>query len=534
MYDQNLPISQLNPLPGTLTSHDLIAISQERPEGWQTYNVEVSKFVDLVIAGMNDGSVFLKKVNTLDEGGLTGSGTVADALGLDFAYLNTRYATVAQTGNAAQKNTRIIAGAGLGGGGDLSTDRTISLGTPSTLGGNTTNGANGQTHTHEIDKASTTVVGVVKLNDTTNSQSTSEAATARVVYSLFTTKAEQSTIIYAGNGLTGGGTLGASRTLTLGTPSSITASSTNNASGETHTHSVDKATTAVAGIVKLNDQISSNSVTEAATANVAKYLQDNKAEKSVNIAVTYGLTGGGNLFENRSIGIDWAVLDSRYAAASSGGAYVPQTRIVSAGNGLTGGGQLNNNISLGVNFGQSANTVAMGNDSRIINGLTAFGWGNHGDQGYLKSIVTASTFFSGNGTTASPLQFNTIPLDNLYVSKQGGYVNGSLTIQGDIYANNLNNGSGIGDGQTWQNVTSSRARDTTYTNSSSRPRFISITVNGNDGRRNPTLSVNGGAMGGWYPGYGTRGGVQLVTVVPAGHTYRLDSGESIVSWWELY
>lgn len=60
MYDQNLPISQLNPLPGALTSHDLITFP-ERPEGWQTFNVEVSKFVDLVIAEMNDGSVFLKK-----------------------------------------------------------------------------------------------------------------------------------------------------------------------------------------------------------------------------------------------------------------------------------------------------------------------------------------------------------------------------------------------------------------------------------------------------------------------------------------
>lgn len=534
MYDQNLPISQLNPLPGALTSHDLIALSQERPEGWQTFNVEVSKFVDLVIAGMNDGSVFLKKVNTLDGGGLTGSGTVADALGIDFDYLNTIYASSAQVGNAVPKTTRIVAGAGLGGGGDLTTDRTISLGTPSSLGANTTNSANGQTHTHEIDKASTTVAGLVKLNDTTNSQSTSEAATARVVYSLFTTKAEQATIMYAGVGLTGGGSLAASRTISLGVPSSITANSNNTASGETHSHFIDKATTGVAGIVKLSDQLNSSSVTEAATANVAKYLQDNKAEKNVNIAVTYGLTGGGNLGESRSIGIDWSVLDSRYASASSGGAYVPQTRVVSAGNGLTGGGALNNNITLTVNFGQAANTVAMGNDNRINNGQTAWGWGDHSLYAYLKSVTRGDTSLTGSGNPSDPLKVNISHLENYFLSKNGGTVAGDLSIQGNVYANNLSTGNGIGDGQTWQNVTSSRARDTTYTNSSSRPRMISITCNGNDGRRNPTLSVNGGAMGGWYPGYGTRGGVQLLTVVPAGHTYRLDSGESIVSWWELY
>src|SRR5690606_8258836 len=44
--------------------------------------------------------------------------------------------------------------------------------------------------------------------------------------------------ITAGNGLTGGGTLAANRTITLGTPGTITGSSTNSVSTSSHTHAL--------------------------------------------------------------------------------------------------------------------------------------------------------------------------------------------------------------------------------------------------------------------------------------------------------
>ncbi|OAV00222.1 MULTISPECIES: phage tail protein [Moraxella] len=65
-------------------------------------------------------------------------------------------------------------------------------------------------------------------------------------------KAEKTTNITAGNGLTGGGTLQANRTLTLGTPSQITATSTNAVTATSHTHAIDKATDAQAGVVMLS------------------------------------------------------------------------------------------------------------------------------------------------------------------------------------------------------------------------------------------------------------------------------------------
>jgi hypothetical protein len=52
------------------------------------------------------------------------------------------------------------------------------------------------------------------------------------------TKANNTISIIAGNGLTGGGTLAASRTLTMGTPSTISASSTNSVTATSHTHEI--------------------------------------------------------------------------------------------------------------------------------------------------------------------------------------------------------------------------------------------------------------------------------------------------------
>lgn len=65
------------------------------------------------------------------------------------------------------------------------------------------------------------------ISDVTNLQSSLDA------------KANSSVSISAGNGLTGGGNLTANRTITLGTPSTITNSTTNSVSSTSHTHAID-------------------------------------------------------------------------------------------------------------------------------------------------------------------------------------------------------------------------------------------------------------------------------------------------------
>ena len=95
-------------------------------------------------------------------------------------------------------------------------------------------------------------------------------------------KANKTTTITAGNGLTGGGSLADNRTITLGTPDSITEYSSNNVGTTSHSHAIDKASTEVMGIVKLNDTLESTSTTEALTAKQGNELKSQLDEEVTN------------------------------------------------------------------------------------------------------------------------------------------------------------------------------------------------------------------------------------------------------------
>ena len=87
----------------------------------------------------------------------------------------------------ALKTTTLTAGAGLVGGGVLRDNMTLSLGTPSKITATTTNSAVSNTHTHEIDKASVTVMGIVKLSSATNSDAENIAATPKAIKTVLDT-----------------------------------------------------------------------------------------------------------------------------------------------------------------------------------------------------------------------------------------------------------------------------------------------------------------------------------------------------------
>ena len=84
----------------------------------------------------------------------------------------------------------------------------------------------------------------------------------------------KTTSITAGNGLTGGGDLSANRAFALGTPSQITATSTNTVTTTSHTHAIDKASLTVAGIVQLNSATNSTAENLAATPQAVKAAYD--------------------------------------------------------------------------------------------------------------------------------------------------------------------------------------------------------------------------------------------------------------------
>ena len=91
-------------------------------------------------------------------------------------------------------------------------------------------------------------------------------------------KAASATAVNAGNGLTGGGNLNASRTITLGQPGQITAQSQNAVQSSGHTHAIDTATTSRAGIVQLESGTGSQAEDRAATPKAVKAAYDKAVE----------------------------------------------------------------------------------------------------------------------------------------------------------------------------------------------------------------------------------------------------------------
>lgn len=208
----------------------------------------------------------------------------------------------------------ITAGAGLVGGGNLTGNRTVSMGIPSTITANTTNEATSTTHTHAVDSATVLRPGVVQLTSVLNSTSEVLAATALAVKNAndnANTRALSARVITAGVGLVGGGNLTGDRTLSLGTPGTISASSSNSASSNSHTHAVDIASLTVRGIVSLTNSVSDTSQNVAATALAVKTANDNANTRALSaraIATGDGLQGGGNLTGNRTLSVDATVV----------------------------------------------------------------------------------------------------------------------------------------------------------------------------------------------------------------------------------
>jgi len=104
------------------------------------------------------------------------------------------------------------------------------------------------------------------------------------------------------------------------------------------------------------------------------------------------------------------------------------------GSGLTLSGTLTSrlvgtgDITFGVNFGTTAGTVAEGNDSRINNGQTAFGWGNHASAGYALSNGSNATGTWGINITGNASSANSLNSEN-FISRRGSSGNYNTDFQ---------------------------------------------------------------------------------------------------------
>lgn len=152
-------------------------------------------------------------------------------------------------------NRVIAAGNGLSGGGDLSANRTVTLGTPGTITTSTTNSVSATSHTHAITLTNSDI-------------------TDALTYS----PANRDRVITAGNGLSGGGALTADRTISMGTPGTITGSTTNSVTSTSHTHALTLTAS------DINDALGYNPASGARTVSAGS-----------------GLTGGGALSSNPTI-----------------------------------------------------------------------------------------------------------------------------------------------------------------------------------------------------------------------------------------
>jgi hypothetical protein len=96
-------------------------------------------------------------------------------------------------------------------------------------------------------------------------------------------------------------------------------------------------------------------------------------------------------------------------------------------------------------------------------------------------------------------------------------------------------GAGIGDGQTWQDVTASRAVSVVYTNSTGRPIMVAVTPSSLNYQVS-LFAINGAVVGyeAFVPSAGG-GSCTISLIIPAGATYELQpqSSTTVGVWWEL-
>jgi len=142
--------------------------------------------------------------------------------------------------------------------------------------------------------------------------------------------------------------------------------------------------------------------------------------------------------------------------------------------------------------------------------------------------MTYSVTTSGTGTQIKQDGSDIITADasgNVSV-KSGGAVKSITTIAGE---------TDLGVGQTWQNLTASRAFGVTYTNSTGKPIFVTA-ANAGNGSLGITPTVNGVQLSTQLSG--AAGFTQYPCcwfVVPAGQTYRVDFAtvNGLFMWAEL-
>ena len=301
----------------------------------------------------------------------------------------------------SNSSVTITPGTGLNGGG------IVSLGSSITL---------------NVNSGSTTVAGILQLNNTISSTSTTLAATANAVktaYDLATTAntnasnasvlttgtvpnarlvsipnsalANSSVTITPGTGLNGGGTVVLGSSITL---------------------NVNSGSTTVAGILQLTDSISSTSTITAATANTVKTVYDLATTANTNASNASVLTIG-------------TVPNARLVSIPNSS--LANTSVtITPGTGLNGGGTvvLGSSITLNVNSGST--TVA--GILQLIDSISSTSTALAATANAVKTAYDLATTANTNASNASVLTTGTVPNSLLVSIPNSSLANTSVTI----------------------------------------------------------------------------------------------------------
>ena len=178
--------------------------------------------------------------------------------------------------------------------------------------------------------------------------------------------------------------------------------------------------------------------------------------------------------------------------------------------------------------------VATGN-ALISGGVSASpSWGKIGLTTHISGTLAIAN--GGTGVTAIPL--NNVVLGNGTSAVQTvapGLTGNVLTSDGTTWGS-ASPPPSFGIGQTWQDMTSVRALGTNYTNSTSRPIYVSVVSNRTGGGLGVSMIVDGFTIFIDYKLAPTTRSFQTtgVGVVPIGSVYSVTmDGGSIATWMEL-
>lgn len=145
------------------------------------------------------------------------------------------------------------------------------------------------------------------------------------------------------------------------------------------------------------------------------------------------------------------------------------------------------------------------------------------------SSNSASTWYSASAVSANS-PYRIVGRSDVVFTTGTGW--STPTLVQPVGGQGLAAASSLGYGQTWQNVTGSRAAATTYYNTTGRPITVSVT-NASAAGNSTSLTVNGIVVANAYISAAASSQISAVAIVPPGGSYSVAITGAIGVWAEL-